>query len=111
MVSTELRTILHDHFDHEFESRFVGKQRVRNHRTPLYSLGPWHEEHSDGHEKLAEQGLNIGSGIHLPIYATKDQFSSWLHALVVMPNVRNQNAMAHFYLDLIEGRDCEYFEY
>jgi len=61
----------------------------------------------DGHKKLAEQGLNIGVGIHLPIYGSKDQFSSWVHALILMPNVRNENAIAHFYLDLVEGRNCK----
>ena len=103
----ELRTILHDHFDDEFEARFVGKQRHKTHRTPLYSLSPWHEEHSDRHEKLAEQGLKVGAGISLPIYRSKDQFSAWVHVLIVMPNVRHANAIAHYYLDLVEGRGCK----
>ncbi|KAJ7499865.1 hypothetical protein FB451DRAFT_46833 [Mycena latifolia] len=66
-----LREILHNEFDEEFESRFVGKKKPQKHRTPLKALGPWHQEHSDGHEKLSEQGLDIGIGIHLPIYASK----------------------------------------
>ncbi|KDR77948.1 hypothetical protein GALMADRAFT_94442 [Galerina marginata CBS 339.88] len=105
LTRNNLRTILHDEFDHEFEGRFVGKQRSKSHRIALFALGPWHQEHSDGHEKLSEQGLNIGSGIHLPIYANKDQFASWVHALILMPNVRDQIAIAHYYLDLVEGRD------
>ncbi|KAJ7812339.1 hypothetical protein B0H13DRAFT_1926161 [Mycena leptocephala] len=87
----DIRTILHDHFDEEFDQRVVGKKRcVEQHRTPLEAFGPWHQEHSDGHEKLAEQGLRI-SGIHLPIYVSKDQWSAYLHALLLMLNVRNGN--------------------
>lgn len=105
--SDSLREILHNEFDEEFETRFVGKKQTRKHRTPLNALGPWHQEHSDGHEKLSEQGLDIGAGIHLPIYGTKDQWSSFLHALLLMPNVRTGTAIAHYYLDLVESRDCE----
>ncbi|KAJ7625451.1 hypothetical protein B0H17DRAFT_1111090 [Mycena rosella] len=80
-------------------------ESAEQYRTPLDALGPWHQEHSDGHEKLAEQGLRMGSGIHLPIYASKDQWSAFLHTLVLMPNVRNSNAIVHYYLDLVEQRD------
>ncbi|KAJ7231474.1 hypothetical protein B0H12DRAFT_1328276 [Mycena haematopus] len=98
-----IRNALHDNHDDEFDDRFVGKKKNK-HRTPLYALGPWHQEHLDGHEKLGEQALQIGKGIHLPIYASKDQFTPFVHSLVLMPNVRNANAIAHFYLDLVEGR-------
>ncbi|KAJ7078212.1 hypothetical protein C8R44DRAFT_896026 [Mycena epipterygia] len=100
----ELREILHDHFDEELDGRVVGRKRAEQHRTPLDALGPWHQEHSDGHEKLAEQGLRMGTGIHLPIYASKDQWSAFLHSLVLMPNVRNAIAIVHYYLDLVEQR-------
>ncbi|KAJ6580815.1 hypothetical protein B0H19DRAFT_485421 [Mycena capillaripes] len=100
----QLREILHDHFDEEFDGRVVGRKRVEQHRTPLQALGPWHQEHSDGHEKLAEQGLRMGDGIHLPIYASKDQFSALLHSLLLMPNVRDANTIVHYYLDLVEDR-------
>ncbi|KAK6966683.1 hypothetical protein R3P38DRAFT_3337745 [Favolaschia claudopus] len=95
------RTALHDHFD---DQRFVGNKKSKKHRTHLFALGPWHQEHSDGHEKLGEQALLLGKGIHLPIYGSKDQYAAWLHALVLMPNVRNALAIAHYYLDLVEGR-------
>ncbi|KAJ6565606.1 hypothetical protein DFH09DRAFT_1473818, partial [Mycena vulgaris] len=98
-----LRTALHDNYDEEFEARFVGKKRDK-HRGHLLALGSWHQEHSDGHEKLGEQALQIGKGIDLPIYATKDQYSAWLHSLLLMPNVRNANAIAHYFLDLVEAR-------
>ncbi|KAF8211076.1 hypothetical protein K438DRAFT_1808757, partial [Mycena galopus ATCC 62051] len=80
------------------------KRKKDKHRTLLYALGPWHQEHMDGHEKLGEQALQIGKGIHLPIYASKDQFSPFLHLLVLMPNVRNSDTITYFYLDLVEGR-------
>ncbi|KAK7026162.1 hypothetical protein R3P38DRAFT_2947356 [Favolaschia claudopus] len=98
------RNSLHDNYDDEFENRFRGKKKPKKHRTPLHALGPWHQEHSDGHEKLGEQGLMIGKGIHLPIYASKDQYAAWLHSLLLMPHVRTAQAIAHYYLDLVEGR-------
>ncbi|KAJ7126924.1 hypothetical protein C8R44DRAFT_667777 [Mycena epipterygia] len=100
----ELRQILHDEFSDEFNDRFVGKKKKLKHRTPLKAWGPFHQEHCDGHEKLSEQGLDIGAGIHLPIYASKDQFCSFVHRLLLMPNVRKANAIAHYYLDLVELR-------
>ncbi|KAJ6550355.1 hypothetical protein B0H10DRAFT_2202353 [Mycena sp. CBHHK59/15] len=100
----ELRAHLHDHLDHEFDARVVGRKRAEQHQTPLDAFGPWHQEHSDGHEKLAEQGLRMGSGIHLPIYASKDQWAAYLHSLILMPNVRDANAIVHYYLDLVEDR-------
>ncbi|KAK7015628.1 hypothetical protein R3P38DRAFT_2543252 [Favolaschia claudopus] len=105
--SRATRTALHDNFDDEFDQRFVGNKKSKKHRTHLFALGPWHQEHSDGHEKLGEQALLLGKGIHLPIYGSKDQYAAWLHALVLVPNVRNALAIAHYYLDLVEGRGCE----
>ncbi|KAJ6448579.1 hypothetical protein C8R45DRAFT_1046009 [Mycena sanguinolenta] len=78
-----LRQILHNEFDEEFNNRL---------------------EHSDGHEKLSEQGLDIGAGIHLPTYASENQFSAWVHGLKLMPNVHTGNVIVHYYLDLIEKR-------
>jgi hypothetical protein len=103
----DLREILHDHFPEEFDARVAGHKRAEQHRTPLEAFGPWHQEHSDGHEKLAQQGLRMGDGIHLPIYASKDQWSAFLHSLLLLPNVRNSNAIVHYYLDLVEDRGCE----
>ncbi|KAJ7652422.1 hypothetical protein DFH06DRAFT_1331056 [Mycena polygramma] len=100
----DLRQILHDEFGDEFENRFVGKKKNLKHRIPLKAYGPYHQEHCDGHEKLSEQGLDIGAGIHLPIYASKDQFTSFVHELRLMPNVRKENAIAHYYLDLVIKR-------
>ncbi|KAJ7136217.1 hypothetical protein C8R46DRAFT_614344 [Mycena filopes] len=100
-----VREALHANYDLEFDNRFVGKKKRQKHRTPLNAFGPWHQEHCDGHEKLGEQALDIGKGISLPIYGSKDQYSAWFHALVLMPNVRTKNAIAHYYLDLVEARN------
>ncbi|KAJ6500290.1 hypothetical protein DFH09DRAFT_1102722 [Mycena vulgaris] len=79
-----LRQILDDEFGDEFDDRF--------------------EEHSDGHEKLSAQGLDIGASIHFSIHASKNQFCSFAHELLLMPNVRKGNAIVHYYLDLVEHR-------
>ncbi|KAF7975981.1 hypothetical protein HWV62_8132 [Athelia sp. TMB] len=100
----ETRDILHDHFDEEFETRFVGKKDALK-RTPLDCLGPWHQIHCDGHEKLGAQALNMG-GIALGIYAFKDQFGTFVPIMRVLPNVRKANTIAHFYLDFIEEYGC-----
>ncbi|KAJ7197052.1 hypothetical protein GGX14DRAFT_671769, partial [Mycena pura] len=114
-------TALHDNYDDEFDGRFVGNKRKRPYRTPLNALSSWNQEHSDGHEKLGEQALQIGKGIqpkppcslffaatvHLPIYGSKDQYSAWLHSLILMPNVRKALDIAHCYVDLVESQGCE----
>lgn len=100
----EIRQVLHDHFDDEFDSRFVGSKNAID-RVPLNCLGPWHQLHSDGHEKLAAQALMMGN-VTLPIYALKDQFSTFVPSMRVLPNVRLENTIGHFYLDFIEEFEC-----
>lgn len=100
----ETRQVLHDHFDDEFDARFVGSKDAID-RVPLNCLGPWHQLHGDGHEKLAAQALMMG-GVTLPIYAMKDQFLTFVPIMRVMPNVRLGNSIGHFYLDLIEEYGC-----
>ncbi|KAF8524427.1 hypothetical protein JB92DRAFT_2827021 [Gautieria morchelliformis] len=60
--------------------------------------------HWDGHEKLGGQALGMGP-IGLPIYGGKDEWSSYLIKLVVMPSVRLACAIAHVKLDVIEEMD------
>jgi hypothetical protein len=97
---------LHDHFDEEFDKRFVGSKGAID-RVPLDCLGPWHQLHLDGHEKLGAQALEMG-GLGLPIYAAKDQFSSFLLIMRVLPNVRLGNTIGHFYLDWVEEYGCKF---
>jgi hypothetical protein len=57
--------------------------------------------HSDGHEKIGNQALDMG-GVSLPIYAYKDQFSTFVLSMRVLPDVRLKNTIGHYYLDLVE---------
>lgn len=101
----ETRTILHDHFDEEFDKRFVGSHDALD-RVPLNCLGPWHQIHSDGHEKLASQALMMGD-ITLPIYAFKDQYSTFVPMMDVLPNVRLGTTIGHYFLDFVETYGCK----
>ena len=96
----DVRELLHDHFDEEFENRFVEPKAIID-WVPLNCLGLWHQIHSDGHEKIAGQALDMG-GVSLPIYAYKDQFSTFLLIMRVLPDVRLGTTIGHFYLDLVE---------
>ncbi|KAG2345670.1 hypothetical protein BDR05DRAFT_946703 [Suillus weaverae] len=71
----------------------------------LDCLGPWHQQHADGHEKLSAQALRMGD-ITLPIYAFKDQFSTFVPYMCCLPNVRLSNVIGHVFLDLIEEHGC-----
>ncbi|KAF4568635.1 hypothetical protein EYR36_010648 [Pleurotus pulmonarius] len=100
----ELRTYLHDNFDEEFDRRFI---RGRNgiDRVPLNCLGPWHQIHCDGHEKLNAQALEMGP-VSIPIYGFKDQFSAFVVSLKVVPDSRNVETICHLFLDLVEENGC-----
>ncbi|KAF8479906.1 hypothetical protein JB92DRAFT_2800660 [Gautieria morchelliformis] len=98
----ECRKILHDHFNEEFEYRFAESRKIK--RKPLLAVGPFHKFHWDGHEKLGGQALGMGP-IGLPIYGGKDEWSSYLVKLVVMPSVWLARAIAHVKLDVIEEMD------
>ncbi|KAG8911467.1 hypothetical protein FRC01_005700 [Tulasnella sp. 417] len=50
---------------------------------------------TDGHEKLNDQALEMG-GLNFGIYAAKDGYSTLCMAITVMPNVRSEQAIAHF---------------
>jgi len=104
VLRDETRQVLHDHFDEEFDARFVGSKDAID-RFPLNCLGPWHQLHGDGHEKLAAQALMMG-GVGLAIYAMKDQYSTFVPVMRVIPNVRLGNTIGHFYLDLVEEYGC-----
>ena len=63
--------------------QFSGSNRVR--RSALVAIGPNHQHHADGHEKLNAQALGMG-GVGLNIYGIKDQWSSFLLHLVILAN-------------------------
>jgi len=75
-------------------------------RIPLDCLGPWHQLHWDGHEKLGAQALDMGD-VALPIYAGKDQFSSFVPVMRVIPNDRIAKTIGHFFLDTVEEYKCK----
>lgn len=100
---------MHDHFDAEFERRFVGSKDAIE-RVPLDCLGPWHQLHWDGHKKLGNQALDMG-GVGIPIYAGKDQFSSFVPVMRVIPNSRLEKTIGHFFLDVVEEYECGFHIY
>ncbi len=74
-------------------------------RSTLSAIGPNHQHHADGHDKLNAQALNMG-GVGLNIYGIKDQWSSFILWLVVVPNNRLANTIGHVYLDCVENYMC-----
>ena len=105
--SDELRAVLHDHFDDEFDMRFPGKYRAAIPRVPLDCIGPMHQVHVDGHEKLSAQALRLGT-VSLPIYAYRDLWGGYIHILTVLPNVRLASTCAHLFLDFAETHGGEF---
>ncbi len=104
-VRDETRLILHDFFDAEFSARSATTGRMIQ-RTPLDCIGPGHQVHCDGHEKLSAAALQMGS-VSLSIYAYKDQFSSNCLHMRVLPNVRRSLIIGHAFLDWVEASGCE----
>jgi hypothetical protein len=70
------------------------------------SIGPNHQHHANGHEKLNAQALNMG-GIGLNIYGIKDQWSLFILHLVVVPNNRLASTIGHVYLDYVDKHKRE----
>lgn len=58
-------------------------------RQPLRALGPYHQHHADGHEKMADAALKMGD-FAFPIYGIRDQWTGYLHALECLPNARDR---------------------
>lgn len=102
----DARQILHDHYDDEFILRLPG-HKGQIERVPLDCLGPWHQQHGDGHEKLSDKALNMGD-VSLPMYSFKDQFSDFVPILRLLPNVRLEVIIGHLFLDYVEeyGSEC-----
>lgn len=87
-------------WDDKFDERFPGHCKAKI-QGQLYAVGPWHEIHADGQEKLDHKGLQMG-GVGIPIYAFQDKWSGIPLWLVVVPNDRLAVAIGHMYLDMIE---------
>jgi len=72
----------------------VGSKGAIDH-IPLDCLGTWHQLHWDSHEKLGTQALDMGD-VALPIYAGKDQISSFVPVMHVIPNDRIAKTIGNF---------------
>ena len=91
--------VLANHAPEGLARRFPGANRI--HCSALVSIGPNHQHHADGHDKLNVQALNMG-GVGLGIYGIKDQWTSFLLSLLVVPNNRLACTIGHVHLDTIE---------
>ncbi|KIJ90940.1 hypothetical protein K443DRAFT_14814 [Laccaria amethystina LaAM-08-1] len=94
-----IRNILATYGPEGLSHRFPGANRIR--RSTLSSIGPNHQHHADGHEKLNAQALNMG-GVGLNIYGIKDQWSSFILHLVVIPNNWLAATIGYVHLDCVE---------
>lgn len=76
-------------------------------RGTLESDGPLREISADGHEKLNSQALVMGD-VSLLIYGMRDKWTGAVLLCRVVPDDRNQETIAHLYLDFVEeyGGKC-----
>ncbi|KAH7889503.1 hypothetical protein F5I97DRAFT_1844707 [Phlebopus sp. FC_14] len=94
-----VRSVLARHAPDGLNARFLGAKQVR--RSALVAIGPNQQHHADGFAKLNAQALQMG-GIGLDIYGIKDQWSSFLLHLVVVPNHHLATTIGHVYLDYVQ---------
>ncbi|KAG6806396.1 hypothetical protein H0H92_011479 [Tricholoma furcatifolium] len=94
-----IRHVLSLHAPEGLAARFPGTKMIQ--RSRLHAIGPWHQDHSDGHDKLNAQALKMGD-VALPIYGTKDQWSSLVKHLVTVPDNRLATTIGHVHLDCVE---------
>jgi hypothetical protein len=62
--------------------------------------------HWHGHEKVGSQALDMGGVVANIIYAGKDQISTFVLIMQVMPNVHLGNTIGHLFLDMVEDHEC-----
>jgi hypothetical protein len=70
-------------------------------RKPLSVLGPFHQIHFDGHEKISAMALDMDEGVGLSIYGGRCAYTSRVVMLTLAPNVRCSKTIGHLYLDWI----------
>jgi len=100
----DTRKQLHDNFESEFDKWMIGSKTGIT-QVLLDCLGPWHQLHWDGYEKIDSQALDMG-GVGLPVYAGKDQFSSFVPIMQVLPNVHLGDTIGYLFLDMVEDHGC-----
>jgi hypothetical protein len=94
-----IRRVLVVYHPEGLAARFPGARAIK--RSPLSAVGPFHQDHSDGHDKLNSQALRMGN-VSLPIYGIKDQWTSFFKHLVTIPNNRLATTIGHVHLDCVE---------
>ncbi|KAG6834599.1 hypothetical protein H0H93_008683 [Arthromyces matolae] len=94
-----IRDVLAAYAPEGLAARFPGVRSIK--RAPLVAIGPYHQDHADGHDKLNAQALRMGE-VCLPIYGIKDQYSSFIKHLVTVPNNRLATTVGHIHLDCVE---------
>lgn len=93
---------MHEHFPEGFEMRYPGRKKASIVRKALEALGPFHQISSDGHEKVAELALQMGSGVGIGIYGHKDKWTDFIVSLSALPENRSAVAIGHHHLDVME---------
>ncbi|KAJ3742547.1 hypothetical protein DFH05DRAFT_1536392 [Lentinula detonsa] len=96
-----VRRVLAQHAPDSLAQQFPGA-RGQIRRSALVALGPNYQWHADGHDKIAPQAFSEMGGVGIPIYGIKDQWSSLILHLVVVPNNRLATTIGHVHLDCVE---------
>ncbi|KAJ7453038.1 hypothetical protein B0H11DRAFT_1741523 [Mycena galericulata] len=76
------------------DMRMPGRGKGPKQRSALDAIGIFQEIHTDGHEKLGEKALRMGSGIGIDTYGMRDHVGKVLW-LVVVPNSRLSDTIGH----------------
>ncbi|KAJ7270398.1 hypothetical protein C8J57DRAFT_1065904 [Mycena rebaudengoi] len=82
------------------DMRMPGRGKGPKKRSALNAIGIFQEIHTDGHEKLGEKALQMGSGIGIDTYGMQDHVGKVLW-LVVVPNSRLSDTIGHVFLDMV----------
>ncbi|KAJ7333998.1 hypothetical protein DFH08DRAFT_750059 [Mycena albidolilacea] len=82
------------------DMRMPGRGKGPKQRSALNAIGIFQEIHTDGHEKLGEKALQMGSGIGIDTYGMRDHVGKVLW-LVVIPNSRLSDTIGHVFLDMV----------
>ncbi|KAJ7443589.1 hypothetical protein B0H11DRAFT_1825734 [Mycena galericulata] len=82
------------------DMRMPGRGKGPKQRSALDAIGIFQEIHTDGHEKLGEKALRMGSGIGIDTYGMRDHVGKVLW-LVVVPNSRLSDTIGHVFLDMV----------
>lgn len=94
-----IRHVLSEYAPEGLAARYPGAKRIK--RSALHAIGPFHQDHQDGHDKLNAQALQMGD-VSLPIYGIKDQWTSFIKHLVTVPDNRLATTIGHVHLDCVE---------